>query len=263
MASAAAAPAAAAVCTPTEALTDFLRRAGGHVGPIEVAVMATGRGVRATEDIKEGQLLLSVPRSLLVRPLPPDTSKGGLAEQDGLCIQLLKEVLRGPDSLWACWISQLTDQLSHPLFWPEAELAEVQCSTLEAKLGEDRASLAARFRSVQRHLPALSSQQYTWALATVLSRSSYMPGDAHEPADEAALANGDASGESGSCCLVPFGDMFNHDSLSAAVAEYDQLSQCYLYTAGDDIAKGEEVFLNYGAHDDATCAATSHRPSVS
>uniref|UniRef100_A0A7S0P1K3 SET domain-containing protein n=2 Tax=Calcidiscus leptoporus TaxID=127549 RepID=A0A7S0P1K3_9EUKA len=70
-------------------------------------------------------------------------------------------------------------------------------------------------------------------------------------------ANDSVDGEArlwrhGGLCLVPLGDMFNHSALSTARAVYDEASDCYVYIAGDDTKAGDEVFLNYGAHDDET-----------
>ncbi|EPB82303.1 hypothetical protein HMPREF1544_10943 [Mucor circinelloides 1006PhL] len=105
-----------------------------------------GRGVIATNDIKEGELLFSLPRSILLSPFTTSLSqieglKDDLAALNGwtpLIITLMYESQK-EDSFWKPYFDVLPRQFSTPMFWEEADLEELQGTDIVSKLGKSEA----------------------------------------------------------------------------------------------------------------------------
>ena len=190
-----------------EELGSWLVAAGGAVEGCAFASSGDGeRGVFATRDLSEGDLILSVPARLIV------TGGGSrfeaLPEADRLALRLLDEVDRGEASAWRAWLLTLPEAPNVPLLWPAKEATNgLRCPVLTERVRAHRAALSRRYAAARdAMLPrALDRGRYLWAIATLESRGVYMSGACG--ADEWAV--------------VPVGDLFNHaaDANVAAALE--------------------------------------------
>ncbi|KAL9540935.1 hypothetical protein MBANPS3_009402 [Mucor bainieri] len=105
-----------------------------------------GRGVIAANDIKEGELLFSLPRSILLSPFTSslnqvDGLKDDLAALNGwtpLIVTLMYESQK-EDSFWKPYFDVLPRQFSTPMFWEEADLEELRGTDIVSKLGKAEA----------------------------------------------------------------------------------------------------------------------------
>ncbi|ORY98597.1 hypothetical protein BCR43DRAFT_487807 [Syncephalastrum racemosum] len=103
-----------------------------------------GRGVIATRDIAEGEVLFSVPRPLL---LSKETSAlrdhipkelDSLTGWSPLILCLMYESQRD-DSLWKPYFDVLPKEFHTPMFWTKEDLKELQGSDLPDKIGKEQA----------------------------------------------------------------------------------------------------------------------------
>ena len=165
-----------------------VRDAGGTIGSIRLGGGDAVRGVYATHDIREGELLLSVPASLIFtaegaasqlgatwRTLLND---GTLEGEDVLCVRLVQELQRAQDSRWTTWFSHLPAWYDTPLLWHDSWLCLLRCPILIARVRREREECSARLEWIERtadvhglELPQLLSlDAFLWAFATIKTR---------------------------------------------------------------------------------------------
>jgi len=227
----------------TQTLTAMVCDAGGHVGSICVGTSAEGhRGVFAIAPIRAGELLLSVPRTLILHPRLPadDSSASAPYEELRLMLLLRKHAKNAPSSdKLAGWLEMLPSEFHLPTEWPDAELSLLGCASLEGAIREERGELVEAFSRIEEggSLPGLGLAEYLWAASAVASRSAHLAEVEHK---------------SGVPAMVPFGDMFNHlPSEAPAHALFDAAAGTYQYHALHAVDAGEQVWLSYGSHDDS------------
>ena len=247
------------------ALVGWLSQAGGEVGGIRVG-SAAPRGVVATRDIREGELLLSVPESILLtaRGVATNLIAGRwrdvdeLNEVDLLCIALLEELELRADSRWAAWLPTLPVTYDVPFLWEEAAAREaLRCPILLARVEAEREELTSRFAFIgrlaaERSLPLPRTWEwrlFLWAAATVRTRGATIL-EEQEDADGTREEGDGPSGGAPHWAICPLGDMFNHTADALTTCRYDRASASYRYVAGAAMRKGDEVFVCYGGHDD-------------
>jgi hypothetical protein len=154
---------------------------------------------------------------------------------------LLGERTRGSQSTWAPWIAALPGFDSFkaclPLLWDEAHIADLlRCPAAIARARLQRTRVLALFDELVAPRP--SWDDYRWAYAIVESRALYL--------EEASLG-------AERLCIAPMGDMFNHHASDPSVmASYDIGSGAFVFVATRAAAAGEELCLQYGAHDNTT-----------
>jgi hypothetical protein len=226
------------------------------------------RGVRTTRAVREHGVLFSVPRSLFLSVGAAEASPllGSFvrAHRAQACLSdparvlvalLLFEALR-PHGFWAPYIRSLPapDELEDFIDrWEERELALVQepwLGTLaagkRAECGLARRELlaavrvhrggSARLSEPPEVLEALAQLEaacgdearYRWSFWMVESRAFL-----DRAASDSALP-----------CLIPFGDMLNHNPVRSDHAEFDR--SCFALVAADDCEAGQPVHNSYG-----------------
>ncbi|KIM45375.1 hypothetical protein M413DRAFT_442044 [Hebeloma cylindrosporum] len=123
-----------------------------------------GRGAIALKDIPEGHVLFSVPRTLLLSTqtslLPShfgiDAWKNfGLHKGwSGLILCMMWEAAQGSESKWKPYFDILPTKLDTPMFWSDADLAELAGTSVVEKLGKEEAENDYR----EKIVPAVSTR---------------------------------------------------------------------------------------------------------
>ncbi|KAF8070798.1 hypothetical protein FPV67DRAFT_1488737, partial [Lyophyllum atratum] len=123
-----------------------------------------GRGVVALKDIPEGHILFTIPRSLTLSTrtssLPsrfgPEAWKNMKLDQGwtGLILCMMWETATGISSKWSEYFATLPTNFHTPMFWNEDDLAELNGTSVVAKLGREEAELS----YTTKLLPAIRSR---------------------------------------------------------------------------------------------------------
>ncbi|KAK9249191.1 hypothetical protein V1506DRAFT_527290 [Lipomyces tetrasporus] len=108
----------------------------------DLRLQQQGRGVIANADINEGEVVFSIPRSVIL-----SIENSGIAEKVpeileldhwiGMIITMMAE--DRPDSRWKPYFDILPRKFTTPMFWPEADLEELCGTTVLSQLGKSDA----------------------------------------------------------------------------------------------------------------------------
>ncbi|CBY00997.1 hypothetical protein IAQ61_011895 [Plenodomus lingam] len=136
-----------------QAFLAWLRRSGTDISPKvqleDLRSKGAGRGVVATQEIREHEVLFRIPRSavlsvensILSTEIPTSTFDL-LGPWLSLILVMLYEHLNGDASNWAPYFAVLPNEFNTLMFWSEHELAELQASAVLAKIGREGANEA-------------------------------------------------------------------------------------------------------------------------
>ncbi|KAF2823872.1 SET domain-containing protein [Ophiobolus disseminans] len=131
----------------------WLQRSGAEISPKvkleDLRDAQAGRGVVATQDITEYEVLFRIPRSailsvensILSTEIPASTFEM-LGPWLSLILVMLYEYTNGPASNWAPYFSVLPTEFNTLMFWSDDELAELQASAVVNKIGKEAADEA-------------------------------------------------------------------------------------------------------------------------
>ncbi|XP_062856170.1 N-lysine methyltransferase setd6 [Trichomycterus rosablanca] len=211
-------------------------------------------GMLAKEDIEEGHVLFSIPRSAL---LHPETSKikkvlvegkSSLESTSGwvpLLLALMYEYT-SPESQWKPYLSLWPDfrELDHPMFWSKEEREKLLKGTsIPEAVETDLANIQKEYNNIvlpfMRSHPDLwdperhSLQLYQSLVAFIMAYSFQEPVEDEEEDEEPNPP-----------MMVPMADMLNHVSNHNANLEYTP--ERLKMVAVRPIRKGEEIFNTYG-----------------
>jgi hypothetical protein len=250
------------------ALVRWAKEYGAVVDSVSIVTQADGqRGLVATKAMKKGSTAVSIPTSLAMCPqnfVKTDLGKALLADEKvansvtltetGLLIVLLVSESSKKDSFWAPYIATLPKDLGTAVAvtFEEEDFALFN-GTLSKGYLKDAAQVLAEsvkqqeqfFKThselVKKFYPDIdvSKAKLQWAVAMVHSRQLVVAsGERRDTAAGELPQNAHA-------CLAPVIDMMNHRP-SAQVADVDEAG-LFSQELSRDVAKGEEVFTNYGA----------------
>ncbi|TSS60381.1 N-lysine methyltransferase setd6 [Bagarius yarrelli] len=217
---------------------------------------AADYGMLAKEDIEEGHVLFSIPRSAL---LHPGTSKTkDILEEGRSCLEspsgwvpLLLALMyeyTSAQSHWKPYLSLWTNfkKLDHPMFWSKAEREMLLKGTgIPEAVDTDLSNIQKEYMDTV--LPFIRSHPELWdpelhtlelyqnLVAFVMAYSFQEP---VEDEDE------DEDKDSNPPMMVPMADMLNHVSNHNANLEYTP--ECLRMVALRPIRKSEEIFNTYG-----------------
>lgn len=218
-------------------------------------------GMLAKDDIEEGEVLFTIPRSAL---LHQGTSKVSvLLEKEGsslenssgwvpLLLSLLYEYT-SPQSHWRPYLSLWTDfkTLDHPMFWSKEERDGLLRGTgIPEAVDTDLANIQREYTDIvlpfiNKHLDLWDSNIHTLELYTQLV-AFVMAYSFQEPQDEDDDEEDDEGDEKAPNppMMVPMADMLNHVSNHNANLEFtpDSLKMVCVRP----VHKGEEIFNTYG-----------------
>lgn len=200
----------------------------------------TGRGLMTLDSIKTNQVILKIPKSLLITASTVSQSSiahlffigPNLNAHCALSMFLIYEKHLDKSSFWKPYLDTLPTTYTNPEFCKKSEKA------LLPKFLKNK-SIVSEFKSLvfkkstcdhcQKPLRSIFSYHaFIWAYYTVNTRAVYL----EEAQSHLALA--------------PFLDLFNHACQSVANAEVTQDS--YQIRVLRDYDSEEQVFINYGAH---------------
>ncbi|KAF2638911.1 SET domain-containing protein RMS1 [Massarina eburnea CBS 473.64] len=255
----------------------WLRSTGAEVsGKIELKDLRNieaGRGLVATQDIHEDELLFRVPRSSLLTVANsilsseiPKATLDNLGPWLSLILVMLYEYTNGASSTWAPYFAILPSEFNTLMFWSADELAELQASAVLQKIGKGSANesfekellpvireFAGIFFSgdarAKEKAEEMGSEQ---GLALMHKMGSLImayafdvePADAKKEIDEEGYASEDED-EALPKGMVPMADMLNADAdRNNARLFYEESSLSM--KALKPIQAGEEIFNDYG-----------------
>lgn len=211
-----------------------------------------GYGLKATADVKESDLLLKIPRAVMLTVDSALKSPlGELIREDKilqvmpnvtLAMHLLAEA-KSPQSFWKPYLDILPDSYSTPLYFSPEELQYLKGSpTLGNSITQYRSvarQYAYFYRLLQKHSSAsrlglqdnFTFDDYRWAVSTVMTRQNLIPREDNS--------------EKKTYGLIPLWDMCNHAN-GVYSADYDTESNCSLCYSQQDVPAGEQIFMFYG-----------------
>ncbi|KAF1800370.1 hypothetical protein V8B55DRAFT_1536723 [Mucor lusitanicus] len=227
-----------------------------------------GRGVIATNDIKEGELLFSLPRSILLSPFTSSLNqveglKDDLAALNGwtpLIITLMYESQK-EDSFWKPYFDVLPRQFSTPMFWEEADLKELQGTDIVSKLGKAEAedTFENEVKPIIEKYPSLFDKDvHTLELFHICGSliMAYSFNDELQKTEEKSSANDNEQGEDQDeeeeeeeeqqvITMVPMADMLNHKTGFNNARLFHEADSLQM-KAIKDIKQGEQIYNTYG-----------------
>ncbi|KAL6750101.1 hypothetical protein V8C86DRAFT_890723 [Haematococcus lacustris] len=172
-------------------------------------------GVRAVRDIRTEELLCSIPKAAILsirntsiaELLVKEQLGGGL----GLTVAVMHERALGKSSLWYGYFESLPAREFLPLFWSQAEAAQLHGTEIEGRAEADReaveedwqehvAPLVAKYRVLVPGCGRWSSEAFCVAASWVSSRAFFV--DRYH-----------------GMSLVPLADVFNHKPSVVAVSD--------------------------------------------
>ncbi|KAK9360953.1 hypothetical protein V1504DRAFT_122158 [Lipomyces starkeyi] len=136
----------------SDAFMDWLRgqsgvRIASKISLRDLRAQQQGRGVIASADINEGELLFSIPRSVTL-----SIENSGITEKVpeileldhwiGMIVTLMAE--NKPDSRWKPYFDVLPKNFTTPMFWSKSDLEELSGTTVLTQLGKDDAEATYR-----------------------------------------------------------------------------------------------------------------------
>ncbi|KAK0142104.1 N-lysine methyltransferase setd6 [Merluccius polli] len=252
--------------SPLQNFLQWCGRVGLKLNHNKVYVSSKGTvadyGMLAKEDIEEGEVLFTIPRSVLLHQGTSKVSarleqgKESLESSSGwvpLLLALLYEYTC-PESPWAPYLSLWTDfsSLDQPLFWSTEERDTLLRGTgIPEAVERDLANIQREYSTVV--LPFISKhtdlwnpsthtlQLYTRLVAFVMAYSFQEPLEEEEDDDDEEEEEEKAPNLP---MMVPMADMLNHVSNHNANLEYTP--ECLKMVCVRPIRKGQEVFNTYG-----------------
>ncbi|KAF1933619.1 SET domain-containing protein [Didymella exigua CBS 183.55] len=260
-----------------KAFLAWLQRSGAELSPKikleDLRHAQAGRGVVATQDIAEHELLFRIPRSailsvensILSKEIPAATFET-LGPWLSLILVMLYEYLNGEASNWATYFSVLPAEFDTLMYWSEDELAELQASAVVNKIGRDSANemfleqlipvvkeFAPIFFADDERAPQKAEEMRDERNLALMHRMGSLimayafdvePSVLKKDVDEEGYASEDED-EALPKGMVPLADMLNADG--------DRNNACLFYEASSldmkalkPIRAGEEIFNDYG-----------------
>ncbi|KAK9764308.1 Ribosomal lysine N-methyltransferase 4 [Basidiobolus ranarum] len=211
-----------------------------------------GRGVYAVEDIKEEEVLFTLPRTVLLSVKNSELSqKISLAELEGWNPLILCMIYESgnANSKWRPYFDILPKEFHTPMFWSEEEQKELTGTGVIDKIGKEQAEECFKetiLPIIEKHeelfpkgLDYLSLFHRMGSLIMAYSFIDEAPGESDEESDE------DEEEVEGEVTMVPMADMLNHKTgfnNARLFYEEDRLGMCAI----KNIQAGEQIYNTYG-----------------
>lgn len=246
-----------------EEFCDWLKDNGAKIDGVKIAEFPGYEyGLMAEKEFERGDLLLSIPRKLMLTvERAKESVLGSLLTSDAvlqhmpnvaLALTLLVEKFT-PDSFWKPYIATLPLKYTTVLNFKPNELQELKGSpTLETALKQCRniARQYAYFHKVFQTMDDPASlllrdvftyEQYRWAVSTVMTRQNFVPGD-----DQ---VGGLKSGKSPALvnAFIPMWDMCNHTNGELTTDYEEENGGRSICHALQPFPQGSQIFIFYGS----------------
>ena len=224
-------------------LMQWCRSGGVNVQRITPAVFrSTGRGMIANGTICPGDLLVSIPRHMMVSAADVRCAVGTCTTQDldgvtVLALFLLQEHGKGSASEWMPYLATLPETYSLPVCFRAEELALLPHHALQC-VKEQRACLRRSYPIAERCVPPAQDISYDLFVkfwCAVNTRTVYLSDDR-------------SAGQQDDCALAPFLDFLNHTPTARVTAGINTCNHCFEIVTQDAYRRDAEVFISYGPH---------------
>ncbi|CEJ01742.1 hypothetical protein RMCBS344292_15763 [Rhizopus microsporus] len=224
----------------------------------------SGRGVIATQDIKEGDVLFSLPRSILLSQLtsPLKDKVSELSELPGwtpLILCMMYEIDK-PDSFWKPYFDVLPREFSTPMFWNQDDLKELEGTDIVSKIGKkDSDDLFHNQLEpiIKKHPELFDEKKHNLELFHIcgslimaysfLDEMQKLPKKKtqEEQEEEEEDDDDDDDDEEGLITMVPMADMLNHKTGFNNARLFHE-PDCLQMKAIKNIKEGEQIYNTYG-----------------
>ncbi|KAF9934786.1 SET domain-containing protein 4 [Linnemannia zychae] len=211
----------------------------------------TGRGMMATKDIKAGEVIVQVPEKNLVTMKSLQSTYGARINRFGkkvnshMIIALhIALLVQAPErSGWLPYLRMLPKKFdTMPIRYPP-ELLELLPQNAQVHVKKQRAKILADYNATLEFLQTnadllsrpLTYEEYEWAWLVVNTRCIYLDAKNQSTADNIALA--------------PMLDFLNHTHDAKTEGAFCTKTKSYQIKTLLPYKKGEQVFINYGPHD--------------
>lgn len=229
-------------------------------------------GVRAVKDIKEDQVILKIPKSLILavndymkqlnsspHKSESDRSFIEFITTDPILIEmpsvvlamiLLKEATDS-NSFWQPYINILPECYKTPLYFTLDEFKQVKCSSIYEESTRILRSILRQYSYFWTQMQSPKSpasrisfkknftfQLYRWAVSTVMTRQNVLPAFQCDGDDTKARL-------SDSHALIPLWDMFNHRNGKLST-DFENEQNCLICYSMSNFYKDDEIFIHYG-----------------
>ncbi|KAF9695290.1 hypothetical protein EKO04_006907 [Ascochyta lentis] len=261
----------------SQAFLTWLQQSGAELSPKikleDLRHAQAGRGVVATQDIAEHELLFRIPRSailsvensILSKEIPNATFDM-LGPWLSLILVMLYEYVNGDASNWAAYFAVLPSEFDTLMYWTKDELDELQASAVVNKIGKESANemfleqlipvikeFASVFFADDERAPQRAEEMRDERNLTLMHRMGSLimayafdvePSVSRKDVDEEGYASEDED-EALPKGMVPLADMLNADA--------DRNNARLFYEANSldmkalkSICAGEEIYNDYG-----------------
>ncbi|CAO3650825.1 unnamed protein product [Cunninghamella blakesleeana] len=234
-----------------ELFIDWLKKSHFPTTKLALATFKnTGRGMMAVEDIQAGDVIVQVPKSFLISNnlLHKEYGSHPLSTHQILAFHLV--ILLVKDTKENKWWKPYLDLLpSHfntlPVTFPTVLLKHLpkglaeEVSLQRKKIKEDYQACIRFMKSRPSLLPFLSHvtfKKYEWAWLCVNTRCIH-------------VSTGDKTAKGGDIAMAPLLDFLNHTDEARIESKFNQQTQSFEIKTLIPYRKGEQVFINYGPHD--------------
>ncbi|KAG4429649.1 hypothetical protein IFR05_014870 [Cadophora sp. M221] len=245
----------------TNTFMEWLSNIGVVLNPkvalVDLRSAGRGRGVVAQADIEEDEVLFSIPRSAVLNTTtalcPSDVSIAPAILEMPSWLALTAIILaegQRPDSTWAPYLALLPRELDSLVFWSEAELKELQASTVVHKIGRTAAE-----DMFTQHIAPLKlgngNVEMCHRVASIIMAYAFdIPEKAGQDGLETTeegddLVSDDGEDEKTILSMIPLADMLNADATrnnARLCCDNEDLEMRSI----QPISKGDEIFNDYG-----------------
>ncbi|KAI9313935.1 hypothetical protein BX666DRAFT_1863664 [Dichotomocladium elegans] len=199
----------------------------------------------ATSDIEAGEIIVSVPKTFLMcnETLQKQYGSHPLSMHQLLALHLCY-LKHDPTSWWKPYIDLLPSHFNTmPIKYPPT-LAKHLPVSLQEEVAQQRERLVSDYNDVVQFtksrpgFKAVGFEEYEWAWLCVNTRCIHM-------------STMDAKAKGGNIAMAIYLDFLNHSWEAKASIEsgFNTKTQCFEIRTLTPYRKGEQVFINYGPHD--------------
>ncbi|XP_013398256.1 histone-lysine N-methyltransferase setd3 [Lingula anatina] len=215
----------------------------------------TGYGLEAKKEVQESQLLLTIPRKLMLTTESAKlTCLGSLVESDPLLQSMPTVVLAlhlliercDVNSLWRPYIDTLPESFSTPLYFTPDEIQLLKGSPVMSEVLKQYKHIARQYAYLHKLFQGLPDgkcplkhqftyDDYRWAVSAIMTRQNQIP-----TPDGQQMIN----------ALIPFWDMCNHTN-GQFTTDYNLEKDCSECFALRNFKEGEQIYIFYGSRSNA------------
>ncbi|KAI8150416.1 hypothetical protein BJV82DRAFT_587127 [Fennellomyces sp. T-0311] len=218
-----------------------------------------GRGVVATRDINQDEVLFTIPRNLL---LSSQTSR--LRQQSGmaqvldslsgwnpliLCLMYESQL---EDSFWKPYFDVLPKDFSTPMFWNKDELEELKGTGIVEKIGKDdaEAMFAQEIQPIIKdHTDIFNADVHNVDLfhqcGSLIMAYSFNDQEEKQVEEEEDDDDDEEQEPEGLLAMVPMADMLNHKTGFNNARLFHE-PECLRMKAIKPISAGDQIYNTYG-----------------